>query len=63
MTDEATIIHVGGEPGYDVVAVLEPAERPSRVIPAAIALVLACGIAGLQYARGRKAAARAAGGG
>ena len=47
---------VGLEAGYEVVAVLEPAERPSRVIPAAMALVAAGGIAGLQFARSRKAA-------
>jgi hypothetical protein len=39
------------------VSVLEPAERPSRAIPAIVALVLAAGVGGLQYARSRKAAA------
>jgi Domain of unknown function (DUF3394) len=47
---------IGLEAGYEVVGVLEPAERPSRAIPATIALVLAAGIAGLQYARARKPA-------
>jgi TRAP transporter 4TM/12TM fusion protein len=47
---------LGLEAGYEVVAVLEPADRPSRAIPAAMALVAAGGIAGLQFARSRKAA-------
>jgi TRAP transporter 4TM/12TM fusion protein len=42
---------IGLEAGYEVVAVLEPAERPSRAIPAAIALLVAAGIAALQYSR------------
>ena len=45
---------IGLEVGYEIVAVLEPADRPSPVIPAAIALLIAGGIGGLQYARGRK---------
>jgi hypothetical protein len=47
---------LGLEAGYEVVAVLEPADRPSRAIPAAMALVAAGGIAGLQFARSRKTA-------
>jgi TRAP transporter 4TM/12TM fusion protein len=50
---------IGLDAGYEVVSVLEPAERPSRAIPAVIALLIAAGIAGLQYARRRKAAAPA----
>jgi hypothetical protein len=42
---------IGLEAGYEVVSVLEPAERPSRAIPAAIALLVAAGIAALQYSR------------
>jgi len=45
---------IGLEVGYEITAVLEPADRPSRVIPAAIALLVAGGIGALQYARGRK---------
>jgi TRAP transporter 4TM/12TM fusion protein len=45
---------IGLEVGYEIVAVLQPADRPSRVIPAAIALLIAGGIGALQYARGRK---------
>ena len=45
---------IGLEAGYEVVAVLQPAERPSRTIPAGIALVIAAGIAGLQYSRVRR---------
>jgi hypothetical protein len=48
---------IGLESGYEIVSVLEPAERPSRAIPAVIALVLAAGVGGLQYARSRKGAA------
>jgi TRAP transporter 4TM/12TM fusion protein len=48
---------IGLESGYEIVSVLEPAERPSRAIPAIIALVLAAGVGGLQYARSRKGAA------
>jgi hypothetical protein len=51
---------IGLEAGYEVVAVLEPAERPSAIIPAGIALVVAGGIGGLQWARSRKAAPAAA---
>jgi TRAP transporter 4TM/12TM fusion protein len=47
---------IGLDVGYEVVAVVQPAERPSRVIPAAIALVIAGGIAGLQFARRRRMA-------
>jgi hypothetical protein len=45
---------IGLEAGYEVVAVLEPAERPSRTIPAGIALLVAAAIAGLQLARRRR---------
>lgn len=45
---------VGLEAGYEIVSVLEPAERPSRVIPAAIALLLAGAVAGLQWQRCRR---------
>ncbi|WP_119388385.1 TRAP transporter permease [Taklimakanibacter lacteus] len=45
---------IGLEVGYEIISVLEPAERPSRVIPAAIALLVAGGIAALQYGRSRK---------
>jgi hypothetical protein len=48
---------IGLESGYEIVSVLEPAERPSRAIPAIIALILAAGVAGLQFSRKRKAAA------
>jgi hypothetical protein len=48
---------IGLDVGYEVVAVLEPAERPSRAIPAAIALLAAGGIAGLQLARRRRSQA------
>jgi len=51
---------IGLESGYEVVAVLEPADRPSRAIPAIIALVVAAGIGGLQFARSRKKDAAAA---
>jgi TRAP transporter 4TM/12TM fusion protein len=47
---------VGLEIGYEIVSVLQPADRPSRVIPAAVALLIACGIGALQYARSRKLA-------
>jgi hypothetical protein len=47
---------IGLEAGYEVVAVLEPADLPSRVIPAVIALVIAAGIGLLQYSRRRKPA-------
>jgi len=50
---------IGLEAGYEVVAVLEPADRPSRVIPAVLALLVAGGIGGLQYARRKKSAERA----
>jgi TRAP transporter 4TM/12TM fusion protein len=67
--DKVTITNVGFgsyakrlglEAGYEIVAVLQPAERPSAVIPAATALLAAGGIAGLQLARSRKAAPAAA---
>lgn len=45
---------IGLEVGYEIVSILEPAERPSRVIPAALALLVALGIALLQHARVRK---------
>ena len=45
---------IGLEAGYEVVAVLEPADRPSRAIPAVIALLIAGGIAALQFSRRRK---------
>lgn len=45
---------IGLEAGYEVVAILEPAERPSPAIPAVIALIIAAGIAGLQFSRRRK---------
>ena len=48
---------IGLESGYEIVSVLEPAERPSRTIPAIIALLVAAGIGGVQFARSRKAAA------
>lgn len=46
---------VGLEAGYDVVAVMQPSDRPSQVIPAMIALLVAGGIAALQLARRRRA--------
>jgi TRAP transporter 4TM/12TM fusion protein len=45
---------IGLEAGYEVVAILEPAKRPSRAIPAGVALVVAAGIAGLQLSRASK---------
>jgi hypothetical protein len=45
---------IGLDVGYEVVAVLQPADRPSRVIPALIALVIAGGIAALQFRRRRR---------
>jgi TRAP transporter 4TM/12TM fusion protein len=51
---------IGLEAGYEVVSILEPAPRPSPVIPAAIALVVAAGIGLLQYSRRRKPALAAA---
>jgi hypothetical protein len=51
---------LGLEAGYEVVAVLQPAERPSEIIPAGIALLAAGGIAALQLARSRRAAPAAA---
>jgi hypothetical protein len=47
---------IGLEAGYEVAAILDPAPRPSRTIPAAIALLVAAGIAALQYSRRRKSA-------
>jgi len=47
---------IGLESGYEIVSVLEPADRPSRAIPAIIALILVAGVGGLQFARKRKAA-------
>jgi hypothetical protein len=51
---------IGLDAGYEVVAVLQPTDRPSRAIPAIIALIIAGGIAGLQITRRRRAAAVAA---
>ena len=45
---------IGLETGFEIVSVLQPAERPSRVIPAALALLVTAGIGGLQYAGARK---------
>jgi TRAP transporter 4TM/12TM fusion protein len=45
---------IGLEVGYEIVSVLKPAERPSRVIPAAVAILIVCGIGALQHARSRK---------
>jgi TRAP transporter 4TM/12TM fusion protein len=45
---------IGLDAGYEVVAVLEPAERPSRGIPVGIALLVTVAIAALQLARRRK---------
>jgi hypothetical protein len=50
---------IGLDVGYEVVAVLEPAPRPSRVIPAAIALAIVGGIAALQWSRRRRSEASA----
>jgi TRAP transporter 4TM/12TM fusion protein len=47
---------IGLDTGYEVIAILEPAPRPSRAIPATIALVVTAGIAGLQLARKRRTA-------
>ncbi|MCC6947251.1 MAG: TRAP transporter permease [Bradyrhizobiaceae bacterium] len=66
MGDKVTITNVafgsyarriGLDVGYEVVGVLQPAERPSRAIPAAIALLVTAGIAALQYRRRRAATA------
>jgi TRAP transporter 4TM/12TM fusion protein len=48
---------IGLESGYEIVSVLEPADRPSRAIPAIIALFIAAGVGGLQFSRKRKTAA------
>jgi TRAP transporter 4TM/12TM fusion protein len=48
---------IGLEAGFEVVAVLERAERPSPAIPAGIALLVALGIAALQFLRSRRSAA------
>ena len=45
---------IGLDVGYEVVGVLQPTERPSRAIPAIIALLIAGGIAALQLARKRR---------
>jgi hypothetical protein len=45
---------IGLDVGYEVVSVLQPADRPSRAIPAIIALLIAGGIGALQWSR-RKA--------
>jgi TRAP transporter 4TM/12TM fusion protein len=44
---------IGLDVGYEVVAVLEPAPRPSRLIPALIALAIIGGIGALQWSRRR----------
>jgi len=49
---------IGLDVGYEVVAVVQPAERPSRVIPAIIALLVAGGIVALQLRRRRETAAK-----
>jgi TRAP transporter 4TM/12TM fusion protein len=49
---------IGLDVGYEIVAVVQPAERPSRAIPAAIALAFAAGIAALQWRRRESAAKR-----
>jgi len=51
---------IGLDVGYEVVAVVQPAERPSRAIPAVIALLVAGGIAALQFARRRRSREAAA---
>jgi TRAP transporter 4TM/12TM fusion protein len=51
---------IGLEAGYEVVSILEPAPRPSPVIPASIALLVAAGIGLLQYSRRKKPALAAA---
>jgi len=48
---------IGLDVGYEVVAVVQPADRPSRAIPAIIALIIAGGIMALQFARRRQSAA------
>jgi TRAP transporter 4TM/12TM fusion protein len=45
---------IGLDVGYEIVSVVEPADRPSRVIPAVIALIVAAGIGALQVARRRR---------
>jgi hypothetical protein len=44
---------IGLEPGFDVVAVRKPAERPPQVLPVAVGLAVAAGIAALQWQRRR----------
>jgi hypothetical protein len=51
---------MGLDVGYEVVSVVQPTERPSRVIPAGIALLIAGGIAALQFARRRRSREAAA---
>ena len=51
---------MGLDVGYDVVSVVQPTERPSRIIPAGIALLIAGGIAALQFARRRRSREAAA---
>jgi len=51
---------IGLDAGYEVVAVVQPTERPSRVIPAAIALLVVGGIAGMQFTRRRRSREAAA---
>jgi hypothetical protein len=45
---------IGLDVGYEVVAVVQPTDRPSRAIPAIIALLIAAGIGALQYRRRRE---------
>jgi TRAP transporter 4TM/12TM fusion protein len=45
---------IGLEVGYEIVAIVEPAERPSTAIPVTIALIAAGGIMALQLARRRR---------
>ncbi len=47
---------IGLEAGYEVVAILEPAPRPSPADPGVIALLVAAGIGFLQYSRRKKPA-------
>jgi TRAP transporter 4TM/12TM fusion protein len=47
---------IGLDVGHEVVAVVQPADRPSRAIPAIIALIVVGGIMALQFARRRRSA-------
>jgi hypothetical protein len=51
---------IGLDVGYQVTQILQPAERTSRVVPAALGLLVVAGIAALQYARVRRKGAAAA---